>query len=688
MCVSSTGVSDVTANPILQFLNIFRRTALLHESQEQSDAQLLDRFVGGDGVALETLVRRHAAMVWGVCRRNLTHHDDAEDAFQATFLVLLRKAASLRSRELLANWLYGVAYKTACKARQTAAKRYAREKQVEAMPEPPAETSDDTFAAELLGHLDRELSGLPEKYRRAIVLCDLQGRTLRDAAQQLRVAEGTVGSRLARGREMLAQRMSRHGAGLSAGAVAAVCSQQAASGAVPTALLTRTIDAVRLMAAGQPVMARLLKPEVSPLTESVLRAMAGAKRKVVGAVLLLAGLVMGGGLVTYHVLANQPNPPEQQAEQVPPTPNTKQPVPDPGPDPKMYGMAAAAKNFAITYLLDAINDHLPGTPSHRDTPRFSPCWPSRAIEATLDPTTHEWTVSGVYRREINAKDIVWETWNGHAYAGRVPPWTPQEKGWLSCEKDWKLVLSFNPSARAFEVKKAEGVERMEESLMIQEGKLWLGNRRLARTDDFGKWLQGEFPKPKASAAPVTALRLVLDVPERAQFGLEPKYSYENNKMDIDSDSRGVRVSIDDHGAGEQVERWTLHFGAAPGHSLRVGEYGGAYYCSDRPAPHIQVSHHPGDKDKPTWANNWGLGLGEFLGFGEFVVREIELEDKKVVRLAIDFITDTGYGRPSTDKRGGIKGKKGWATRSIVRGSLRYNSKFEPSIPELDRGAAE
>jgi hypothetical protein len=175
--------------------------------------------------------------------------------------------------------------------------------------------------------------------------------------------------------------------------------------------------------------------------------------------------------------------------------------------------------------------------------------------------------------------MVEETFYFLASQGRVPPWRPQEKGWLSCEKDWKLVLAFNPSTRAFEVKKAEGVERMEESLKHQEGKLFLGEgRRPARTDDFGKWLQGNFPKPKASAAPVTALRLVLDVPERAQFGLEPKYSYENNKMDIDSDSRGVRVSIDDHGVGGQVEQWSLHFGAAPEHSLKVGEYGGAYYC--------------------------------------------------------------------------------------------------------------
>src|SRR6516162_4643304 len=145
MNVSSTGVRNVTANPILEFLGIFRRTALLRESHEQSDGQLLERFVGGDGVALETLVRRHAPMVWGVCRRTLARPDDAEDAFQATFLVLLRKAVSIRTPELLPNWLYRLAYKTACKARQRAAKRGSREKQVTVLPEPPPDPPKDTL---------------------------------------------------------------------------------------------------------------------------------------------------------------------------------------------------------------------------------------------------------------------------------------------------------------------------------------------------------------------------------------------------------------------------------------------------------------------------------------------------------------------------------------------------------------
>ena len=119
---------DVASNPFRLVLQDLRRCTRLHEGAEQTDSQLLEAFLcSRDPLALEVLVRRHAPMVWGVCRRTLADHHEAEDAFQATFLVLLRKAASLRTPELLPNWLYRVAYQTARKARQTAARRGSRE---------------------------------------------------------------------------------------------------------------------------------------------------------------------------------------------------------------------------------------------------------------------------------------------------------------------------------------------------------------------------------------------------------------------------------------------------------------------------------------------------------------------------------------------------------------------------------
>src|SRR5262249_45291580 len=162
-----------------------RRSALLREGAEQTDGQLLEAFVRRrDSQALEGLVQRHAPMVWGVCRRKLANQHDAEDAFQATFLVLVRKAASIRSRELLGNWLYRVAFKTARKARQMAAKRSARETQMVPMPEPEVEPHDRTYGPELRALLDEELSRLPDKYRIAILLCDLEGRSRLEVAQQ------------------------------------------------------------------------------------------------------------------------------------------------------------------------------------------------------------------------------------------------------------------------------------------------------------------------------------------------------------------------------------------------------------------------------------------------------------------------------------------------------------------------
>src|SRR5262249_20126127 len=124
-------------SPINEVIQHLRGAALLREGADLTDGQLLECFVSRrEGAALEVLVRRHGPMVWGVCRRLLRSHHDAEDAFQATFLVLVRKAASVLPRAMVGNWLYGVAHQTARKARATGARRRLRERQVTAMPEP------------------------------------------------------------------------------------------------------------------------------------------------------------------------------------------------------------------------------------------------------------------------------------------------------------------------------------------------------------------------------------------------------------------------------------------------------------------------------------------------------------------------------------------------------------------------
>jgi RNA polymerase sigma factor (sigma-70 family) len=258
-----------------------------------TDGQLLENFISRrDGAALATLVQRHGPMVWGVCRRVLRNYHDAEDAFQVTFLVLVRRAASVVPREMVANWLYGVAHQTALKARATAARRKGRERQVTEMPELAA--SEPEPWRDLRPLLDEELSRLPDRYRAVIVLCDLEAKTRKEAARQLGVPEGTIAGRLARARAMLAKRLARRGLALSGGLLAVVLAQNAASAGVPAAVASSTITAASLVAAGQAAAAGVISARVAALTEGVLKAMLPNKLRSVLVMLALVAVLAGG----------------------------------------------------------------------------------------------------------------------------------------------------------------------------------------------------------------------------------------------------------------------------------------------------------------------------------------------------------------------------------------------------------
>ena len=174
-----------------------------------TDAQLLEDYLGKrEEASFEALLHRHGPMVLGVCRRILQNDADAQDAFQATFLVFLRKAATIIPRAMVGNWLHGVAYKTALKAQAMNRQRRAKEREAGAIV-PPASVQGGL--QDRLEVLDEALSRLPVKYRSAIVLCDLEGKTIKEAAKQLNCPPGTVASRLATGRALLAKRLTQIG---------------------------------------------------------------------------------------------------------------------------------------------------------------------------------------------------------------------------------------------------------------------------------------------------------------------------------------------------------------------------------------------------------------------------------------------------------------------------------------------
>ena len=268
-----------------------------------SDSQLLDQFLHRqDEAAFAALLKRHGPMVLGVCRRVLGDADDAEDAFQATFFVLVRKAAAIGKRDAVGSWLYKVAYRTALRARTATLRRRTEERKAAAMP--AIEKAEARLWCDLRPILDDELAQLPEKYRTPMVLCYLEGKTKEEAARELCWPVGTVSGRLARARELLRRRLVGRGVTASAGVLTTVLVENSASAGVPVPLAMSTLEAAVLIAAGKTAAAGALAAPAVALTEGVIQTMFVTKLKVAALVLAaVAFLGTSAGVLTYQALA-------------------------------------------------------------------------------------------------------------------------------------------------------------------------------------------------------------------------------------------------------------------------------------------------------------------------------------------------------------------------------------------------
>lgn len=310
-----------------------------------SDGQLLERFVNhAEESAFAALMQRHGPMVLGVCRRLLRHSHDVEDAFQATFLVLARRAAAIRKRQSVGSFLHGVAHRIALKLRAQAARRPQLGQTAE--PLTLTEPSSETAWRELLAVLDEEVRRLPEKYRRPLILCYLEGKTHEEAARELDWPLGTVKGRLARGRDRLRVRLTRRGLTLPAGAFVAVLIANEARAAVPFGLARATLA----YASG-----RMAEPAASPvlaLAEGVVRALSASKLKMVLATLLVLG-ALGTGAGAIFLRATGEPLPRSTGDERQPTPMPALASTDHYGDPLPPG--ALARMGTVRFHQDAWN---------------------------------------------------------------------------------------------------------------------------------------------------------------------------------------------------------------------------------------------------------------------------------------------------------------------------------------------
>ena len=295
-----------------------------------SDAQLLERFVDGhDAAAFEALVARHGPMVLSVCRGILNDPNDAEDAFQATFLILVKKAGTFRGHVALGGWLYLVAHRVAIRANAAAARRRAHERQAGQMATATS-TSGPAERDEQLRALHEEIARLPEKLRLAVVLCDLQGVAQGQAAGELGLSERTLRRRLSEGRERLKSRLGRRGLAPEGAMLGAVFIREARA-TVP-ASWSETAVRTALATVNHTMTAGAVSAAANELTQEVIRMMLLQKLKLVSAALLGASLMAWGASAALISLKEEPQPKAAAtpAPAVRPTADTAVAQPKPG----------------------------------------------------------------------------------------------------------------------------------------------------------------------------------------------------------------------------------------------------------------------------------------------------------------------------------------------------------------------
>jgi RNA polymerase sigma factor (sigma-70 family) len=299
-------------------LYLLRRQGASAEGQPLTDGMLLQRFLDQrDEAAFQVLLERHGPMVLGVCRRVLGDTHLAEDALQATFFVLARRAGAIRKQASLASWLFGVAQRIAAKARAQSAARRDRERRAATMPQ--NEPLDELTWQELRTVLDEEIGRLPDQCRAALVLCHLEGKSQEQAAQELGWPKGTLARRLGKAQALLRGQLSRRGMALSAAALATALTEKATAAPLTALLALNIVKAAASVAAGKNVAAGILSTQALALAEETMKGMSAMKGKLLLGI-LACGLVVGLGWAGYYGLAGSDGGPGTPPPKIAATP--------------------------------------------------------------------------------------------------------------------------------------------------------------------------------------------------------------------------------------------------------------------------------------------------------------------------------------------------------------------------------